>query len=57
VRNEYRRQVEAPQQLVELDPNGRLCMRIERRERLVEQEHARVACKRARQCGSLPLAA
>ena len=57
VRDEQRRQVELVQQLLELPAHRDLRVRVERRERLVEQEHARVARERAGERDALPLAA
>ena len=52
-----RRQIELAQMLMELEPRT-LALRVgvERRERLVEQEHVRVACERAGEPDALALA-
>ena len=57
VRHDQRRQVEGPQQLLQLEPHRVLRMGVERGERLVEQQHAGVACERPRQGDALPLPA
>ena len=57
VRDEQRRQRELAQQLVQLAADGRLRVRVERGERLVEEQHARVARERARERDALALAA
>ena len=56
VRHEQRRQRELPQQLRELVPHLGLRVRVERRERLVEEEHPRIAGERPRERDPLPLA-
>ena len=57
VGDEQRRQPELAQQLLQLAANGRLRVRVERRERLVEQQHAGVARERAGERDALALAA
>ena len=57
VRDEDRRQRELAQQLLQLGAHRALRVRVERGERLVEQEHARVAGERARERDALALAA
>ena len=57
VGHEQRRQPELAQQLLQLAAHGRLRVRVERRERLVEQQHAGVARERPRQRDALALAA
>ena len=57
VGDEERGQVEVAQQLGELESHGRARDRVERGERLVQQQHGRVARERARQADALPLAA
>ena len=57
VRDEQDRDVEPGEQVVELGADRRLRVRVERRERLVEQQHLRVARERARERDALPLAA
>src|SRR5579884_3741315 len=57
VRHEQRRQPELPQQLRELVPDLRLRVRIERRQRLVEEKDVRLARERPRERDALPLAA
>ena len=56
VGDENRRQRELPEQLVELDPHRRLGVRVERRERLVEQQDARLEGERPRERDPLALA-
>ena len=57
VRDEQRRQPELAQQLLQLAAHGDLRVRVERRERLVEEQHARVARERAGERDPLALAA
>jgi hypothetical protein len=57
VRHEQRRQLEPAQQLGELVPNLCLRVRVERGERLVEEEHRGVARECPRERDPLPLAA
>ena len=57
VGDEDRRQRELAQQLLQLGAHGALRVRVERRERLVEQDHARAARERARKRDALALAA
>jgi hypothetical protein len=57
VRDDQRRQLERMQQLLELEPDRVLGVRIERGERFVEQQHAGVARERPGQRDPLPLAA
>ena len=57
VRDEQRRQPQLGQQLGELAADDVARVRVERRERLVEQEHRRVARERPRERDPLPLAA
>ena len=57
VRDEQRRQPELAQELLQLAAHRDLRVRVERRERLVEQQHARVARERAGERDALPLAA
>ncbi len=57
VRDEQRRQAELAQQLLQLAANRDLRVRVERGERLVEQQHARVARERAGERDPLALAA
>ena len=57
VGDENRRQCELAEQLVELDPHRCLGMRIERGERLVEQQDARLEGERPRERDPLALAA
>ena len=57
VRDEDRRQRELAEQLVELDPHRRLRVGVERRQRLVEQEDARLERERPRERDALALAA
>ena len=57
VRDEQRRQAELAQQLLQLAADRDLRVRVERRERLVEQQHAGVARERAGERDALALAA
>ena len=57
VGDEDGRQRELAEQLVELDPHRRLRVRIERRQRLVEQQDARLERERPRERDPLALAA
>ena len=57
VRDEQRREPELVQQLLELASHRHLRVRVEGRERLVEQQHARVAGKRAGERDPLALTA
>ena len=57
VRDEDGRQRELAQELLELGAHGSLRVRVERGERLVEQDHARAARERARERDALALAA
>ena len=57
MRHEKGRDLEAREELLELAPDGRLRVGVERRERLVEQEHLRVAGERAREGDALALTA
>ena len=57
VRDDQRRQVERAQQLLELGAHARLRVGVERGQRLVQEQHARVTRKRPRERHALPLAA
>ena len=57
VGDEDGRQRELAEQLVQLDPHRRLRVGVERRQRLVEQEHAGLERERARERDALALAA
>ena len=57
VRDEQRRDLEPGEQLVQLGADRRLRVRVERGERLVEEQHLRVAGERAGERDALPLAA
>ena len=57
VRDEQDRDAEPGEQVVQLGADRRLRVRVERRERLVEQQDLRVARERARERDALPLAA
>ena len=57
VRDEDGRQRKLVQELLELGAHGALRVGVERRERFVEQDHARAAGERAREGDPLPLAA
>ena len=57
VRDEQRRQPQLREQLGQLAPNDAARVRVERRERLVEQQHGRVARERPRERDPLALAA
>ena len=57
VRDEQRGQSELAQELLQLAAHRRLRVRVERRERLVEQQHTGVARDRARDRDPLALAA
>jgi len=55
--DDQRRQPELGEQLLQFAADGVLRVRVERGERLVEQQHARIARERPRQRDALPLAA
>ena len=57
MRDEEHRDVEAREQIVQLRAHGSLRMGVEGRERLVEEQHLRVAGERARKRDPLSLAA
>ncbi len=57
VRDEQHRDAELVQQLVQLGADAGLRVRVERGERLVEEQHGRVARERARERDALALAA
>ena len=57
VRDEDHRQPEVAQQLAQLEPHRRLRVRVERRQRLVEEQHVRLARERAGERDALLLAA
>ena len=57
MRDEDRRQPELTEQLVELGADGRLRVRVQGRERLVEQQRLGPARERAGEGDSLPLPA
>ncbi len=57
VRDDQRRQLERAQELLELGAHARLRVGVEGRQRLVEEQDARVARERPREGNALPLAA
>ena len=57
VRHEERRETELVEELAQVRPDPGTRMRVERRERLVEEEQRGVACESARQRDPLALTA